>query len=271
MVVGHLLLACALAAFAADHGWHPATALAYLAIPGFMPSMLFGLPESLAAAGLTGGLLFWRRDRRLLAAICFGVSGLIRETSLLIPACLAVVELWTLRPRFAASLAAAFMPAIIWRLFVWMRLSPVYGARAFYYSPGDLGLPTQGLFELTRAALLGSQAAPERLAGLTLPLLLLSMLGAATLFLIRRRDGLSLAAVGYGIVAICLNYPKIWSHVPSGERATYEVFVCVLALAMTEPRLAGRWLALAAGVVALYTLLASPEAAATRGALLLIQ
>jgi hypothetical protein len=270
-VLGHLWLAIALAAFARDHGWHPASALAYLAIPGFMASLSFALPESIAAAGLAGGMVCWHRKRVLLAAACFGTAGLIRETVLLVPACIALAEVVRHRRVAARGLCAAFLPAALWRAYVWTRLSPLYGASAFFYSPGDLGPPFAGLIRLVWAGWTGSQPGTERLAALTLPLILVLLLAIALRYAWRQKDGLSLAAVGYGLVAVSLNYQKIWSHVPSGERGTYEAFLCVFMLALADGRLSGKVLAAAFGVLALFTLLASPEAGVSRAALLLMR
>ncbi len=90
IVSGHLLLGLSLGAFARHYGWHPLVGLAYLTIPSFMPSLLFALPEVLAAAGLVGGVLFWTRNRAALAAACFAASGLVRETGLLGTGCTAL-------------------------------------------------------------------------------------------------------------------------------------------------------------------------------------
>jgi len=271
ILAGHLLLACALSAYASRHGWHPAVALAYVAIPSFMPSLLFALPEALAAAGLVGGVLFWERDRPVSAAACFACAGLIRETTLLVPAALLVAETWTRPKTTPILLATAFLPVFAWRAFMWTRLSPVYGASAFYFSPGDLGLPFTGLAQLVQSGFRHTQAAPERLAALLFPLILVSLLAAATTSLVRRRDGLSLAASGYALVAVCLNYAKIWSHVPSGERGTYELFLCLLLIALSERGIRGNALATLAGILAAYTLFASPDASVSRAALLLVR
>ena len=41
---------------------------------------------------------------------------------------------------------------------------------------------------------------------------------------------MELAATMYAVVAVSLNYGKIWSHLPSGERGTFELFLCLLLL-----------------------------------------
>jgi hypothetical protein len=270
ILAGHLLLAAELGAYAWRHGWHPAVALVYLAIPSFVPSLLFALPEALAAAGLVGGVLCWERGRPAAAAACFACSGLIRETGLLVPAALLVAEAWRRPKTTRMLLATAFLPVVAWRAFMWTRLSPVYGARAFYFSPGDLGLPFAGLARLAQSGVERTQAAPERFAALVFPVVLVVLLAAAAASLRRRGDGVSLAASGYAGVAVCLNYPKIWSHVPSGERVTFELFLCLLLIALSE-RVRGNALATLAGILAAYTLFVSPEAPFSRAALLLLR
>ena len=76
------------------------------------------------------------------------------------------------------------------------------------------------------------------------------------------------------MVAVSLNYTKVWSHVPSGERGTFELFLgLLLILLVSEGRdrparglITGFFAALFA-----YTFIVSPEAAASRAALLLIR
>ena len=99
-------------------------ALAYWLIPGFLSSLSFGLPEAIAAAALVGGFLCWRRRLPLPAACCFAVSGLFRETGLLLVACLLVFDVFNRDRKMTAVLASSFVPLFLWRGYVWFRLSP---------------------------------------------------------------------------------------------------------------------------------------------------
>ena len=46
---------------------------------------------------------------------------------------------------------------------------------------------------------------------------------------ITRPNAVTLAALCYTIVALCLTYGSIWAHVSNGQRGTFELFV-LLAL-----------------------------------------
>ena len=132
-------------------------------------------------------------------------------------------------------------------------------------------MPYAGLVSLVKAAWLGTQSSPERRAALALPVVITAVCAVSLYYAWRRRDGLSTAAVLYALVAVSLNYGQIWSHVPSGERGTYESFLCVLLMAWMDPKASSRMLAVATGALAVYTFWASPEAGASRAALLLIR
>jgi hypothetical protein len=89
-----------------------------------------------------------------------------------------------------------------------------------------------------------------------------------------RPGAIEIAAAVYAGIAVSLNYEKIWSHLPSGERGTFELFLCLLlSLLASDGRpawvrqtLTGLFVALAG-----YTLLIAPDAATSRAALLLVR
>jgi hypothetical protein len=73
---------------------------------------------------------------------------------------------------------------------------------------------------------------------------------------------------------VSLNYTRVWSHVPSGERGTFELFLgLLLILLVADPRdgQARRSLTAFFAALAAYTFIVSPEAGASRAALLLIR
>lgn len=71
IVAAHFVLAALFAAIAARHGMSPFWGLLYLAIPSFAVSLLFALPEALAAAGMVAGVLCWESRQTFAAALCF--------------------------------------------------------------------------------------------------------------------------------------------------------------------------------------------------------
>ena len=82
------------------------------------------------------------------------------------------------------------------------------------------------------------------------------------------------AAAVYAGMAVSLNYDKIWSHLPSGERGTFELFLCLLLLLLesrTRPAWVRQTLTGFFVVLSAYTFFAAPDAATSRAALLLIR
>jgi hypothetical protein len=277
IVAAHFALATLLASFAAARGRSPAMALWYLAIPGFMSSLLSALPEALAAAGIVAGFVAWRARRRFLAATAFGASLLVRETGIVLLIALALThdaqdEGADDRPWMVVLAAAT--PVVLWRLFAGARLYPEFGVAAYVPNPGDFGIPFAGLLQLWFAGLSGTQPASEIGGAIAFPVILAGTLVLALALLTVRRGALEAAIIAYALIGVSLNYAKIWSHLPSGERGTFELFLCALLL-LIEGTSGPRWLRpVLTGLFAVlltYTFLIAPDAATSRAALLLIR
>jgi hypothetical protein len=274
IVAAHLALATALASAAARGGRSPLAGLWYLAIPGFMSSLMSALPEALAAAALVAGMLAWQDRRLALAAVAFGLALLVRETGVLLVLALVLGSRREHLKTALAVAAASVLPVCAWRVYVASRLFSDFGWSAVIAPPGDFGAPFAGLAELIGAAWSGGQPSPEVAGALVFPWLVVAALMLAVSLLAVRRGPLELAAVGYGLIAVSLNYEKIWSHLPSGERGTFELFLCLLLL-LLEGRPQPTWVrpALSAFFVVLlgYTFFVAPDAGTSRAALLLIR
>ena len=134
-------------------------------------------------------------------------------------------------------------------------------------------MPLRGLADLWTASVGGRQIESEVPGAFGFIVVLVA---AATLAIVagaRTRKPLALAAVGYGLVSVCLNYEKIWAHLPSGERGTVELFVCLLLCLLNGPQSTRLSNALVAFffVVAVYAFAFSPEASISRSALLVLR
>jgi hypothetical protein len=274
IVAAHLALAMLLAAAAARGGQSPLAGLWFLAIPGFMSSLMSALPEALAAAALVAGILAWQDRRLALAAAAFGVALLVRETGVLLVLALVLSSGREHVKRSLGVLAASVLPVCAWRVYVASRLFGDFGWSAVVATPGDFGAPFAGLAELLAAGWSGIQPSPEVAGALLFPGIVVAALVLAVSLLAVRRGPLEIAAVGYGLIAVSLNYEKIWSHLPSGERGTFELFLCLLLL-LLEGRTQPAWVrpALYAFFVVLlaYTFFVAPDAGTSRAALLLIR
>jgi hypothetical protein len=275
LVAAHAGLGAALAALARRHGSPAAVGLVYLAIPGFMMSLAFALPEAIAALGLVSGLWFWQRRRPLPAVLLLAAALLIRETGT--PFALAALLSGSDDRRHRGRLLAVglvLLPMLVWRGYVAVRLFPDFGWQAAFPDPGDFTVPFAGFVGLYSAVAAGTQPAVEVAGALVYPLILSAGLGVALVGWWRTRSVLALTAVVYGLVAVSLNYTKIWVSVPSGERGTADLFLTLLVFALTaqqaNPGLARMVLGLFVAL-AVYAALFSPEADMVRSALLLIR
>jgi hypothetical protein len=124
-------------------------AISVLVLPGAVLSALWFGPESLALAFGLAGLALWLKARPapVLAALVFALGGLTRETTLIIPAVLVVVEIVRAtgpvgaRIRRVLPLAIAPGAYLGWLLVVRLRLGVSTAPR------GTLSLPFVGLSE----------------------------------------------------------------------------------------------------------------------------
>jgi hypothetical protein len=273
LVVAHFALAALLATWATRYGKSAFAGLLYLSIPSFAVSLLFALPEGLAAAGMVAGVVFWQARRLPVAAVCFGAALLVRETGIVL--IIALILVTAVRDhRSGLILTSSILPVAVWRAFVATRLFADFGWHALFTDPGALTLPFRGIAQLWTAGLLRTQAPPERAAAVVLPLLLIAALILALCLLACRRGPLEFAAVGYGAIAVSLDYEKVWRHLPSGERGVFELFVCLVLLVLEsggQPLWIRRSLNGLVVILFFYTFAIAPEASASRAALLLIR
>jgi hypothetical protein len=214
-------------------GASPAWGLIVACVPGFWVSVQSSLPEPIAAAFLLGGFLCVRRDRWKLAGALFAMSLLVRETGAILVVCLAFEALVHEKHRHGlALLTIALAPLLAWRLYVGWILAPDWGLQAFWFNPHDLAKPFVGIADLWGRIHRGEYfpgVSDLSRAGTWYPMVLIGGFAAAIALALKQPSGLTLAAVAYGVLAICLAYPSIWVHVGNAQRGTYELFI-VLAL-----------------------------------------
>ncbi len=133
--------ATAVAATARRHGatWLAGAAVGFT--PAFIGSVVVDLGDALALALVAAGVVVWRRDRRCaLAVTLFTLAALTRETTLVVPAAVFLVEGRGRRPPL---LVAPLVPA------AWMGILEVWigdpGKSAAQFRPPFLGWVDQGL------------------------------------------------------------------------------------------------------------------------------
>jgi hypothetical protein len=220
----------------------PAWGLIVLLVPGFWASLGTGLPEPIAAAFLVFGYVAWTRGRWFAAGLLLAASLLVRETGAVLVVILAAATFLRAERRPALTMAVlAFLPVVLWRLYMGWVLYPDWGLEGFFFNPHDLGLPFAGFVELWGRIRSGTYLHDIESAGIWYPIVLTSFWAFALVVAAVRRTALAWATVVYGTVAISLNYDAIWVHVGNGQRGTYELFVLVALSTVTLVNRSRAW------------------------------
>lgn len=214
-----------------DSGASPLWALLLLFVPALPSSLGHLLPEPLAAALMVGGLLFHRREQPLNASLLWALSGLVRETTLLLPLAFVVEALWKKRFKGAFQTALSALPLLLWRLYLLVRLFPDQAWRSLLPKGGILDIPFKGILETLKAPAQGSSLSVT-VGALLLTLLLLF----ASVYFLRHRDGFSGALLLYSLLALSLSSRFVWIDPSNVRRTTFELFVLLLPAALDSSK-----------------------------------
>lgn len=122
----------------------------------------------------------------------------------------------------------SFVPVLAWRCFLTMRLFPEYGWETLFYSPHDFSFPFSGFVELYKK-IVGNEYIKNLIPSAAFyPIILTGIFLFSLYFLWKRRDSLGLAFFLFSLIAVLLNYEKIWVHIDNGVRGTYEAFLFLI-------------------------------------------
>jgi hypothetical protein len=211
----------ALVAMACERsGRNPAWGLVVAILPGAFVDLTWVGPEALATGLMMGGLLCWTRgDRYKWAAVaCFGLAGLTRESLLVVPAALCLLELVRRRPfRDVVTLATSALPYALWLLVLRVHLGALPGAvTEKRVSP----LPFGGAFDQIQHWRPVDFVAA---AVIVIP---------AFVVLVRRVDPILKVAIAANLVLAALLGPEVWRRYQDFGRVLLPLSVLtVLALA----------------------------------------
>jgi hypothetical protein len=120
-------LAAVVALWLARRGANPIIGLSVVVLPGVLTNLTRVGPEALGTGLVVAGCLLWlggARRGRLGAIALFAGAALCRETMLLVPAALAIEELWRCRrvTREFVGLAVTGLPYAAWVVFLRVRI-----------------------------------------------------------------------------------------------------------------------------------------------------
>ena len=229
VVLGAAIAAAACAELLRRRGRNPLLALFVLFTPGMLSSLSTLTAEPIALAFLTIGLLLWWDDPRrvTLAAICFSLAALSRETSLVAVVALGVGEAFRRagRERWSwlrrvAPLAAPFAVYAGWLTVVRVRL----GAWPFAAREGRLSrIPFGGLVHDM------SSFADPRSTWFWLAAALVLVVFAV----VKHADPLSCLVLGYGIFSAALGM-LVWNRWQDFGRPLLPLYAYGLLIVMTR-------------------------------------
>lgn len=142
-VVGTGAAAAAFAALTIARDGRVAFTMVALLLPGFFASLAYLGPEPVGLALAAWAVVMWERDRTAPAVVLFALAALTRETMLLVPAVLLVIDLLVGRRRQAALLVIPLATWIAWVAVLWVRI----GALPTGPGQGVLTFPFVGVVE----------------------------------------------------------------------------------------------------------------------------
>lgn len=132
----------------------PLWLLLVLGNPGFFYSLIF-LTSDILAAGLSlSGYVLWRKKRQAVSILLFALSGLTKETALLLPAGLSLALLFKRKPVHAALLfSLPTLPLLLWGVWLAENLGSPFRLNERFELPLDwlsqlpVAVQSQSLFE----------------------------------------------------------------------------------------------------------------------------
>lgn len=221
------------ARIARDAGLSPWWGLAFAVYPGFVITLSRDLTEITAAAFLLAGFHALRRERAGWAAAAWSLAVLSRETTLLAPGALAMVELWRrARGGPRGPMAAWVAPISVFAVFQCILLV-VWEERAIASGRLVLSLPLWGFVEsMVRD---GAQGGAHAVFWSIQRTLVLAYVVAVTWRTRSRGDAhVWLAFILYALLGATAG-PVIWEEDKGFLRALTELYVIGMFLLMTGP------------------------------------
>jgi hypothetical protein len=240
ILISHILGAIFLVKIATALNRDPLWGLLYILIPGFSFSLMYGLPESLAGALLLAGFYFHVKKRFLWSFLTFAASLLFRETGVLLIGFAGLMEvIRTKNIVDAFKVWISVLPYFAWRLYVTVKLLPDTGWMGFFAEPPNLTVPLTGVFKLFEAIAKGEYPPYIVPAGILFPVLLAGAAGLAIWSMREKITSPAVALLCYSMLALSLNFEKVWIHVSNAERQSYETFLCLILvfLMAAQPRI----------------------------------
>ena len=211
---------------------NPIWALFYILTPGFTVSCIRVLPESISAAFLLGALYFYFKDRIAVCVVLLSAAILVRESNVIAVMITGIWEIVSRRKERGLFIFSSVLPYVGWKLFLTYRLFHLFGWSTLFYSPGVLDVPLKSIFNVFWNVQAGQYPTEERASAVFYATLLLSVFVFSLITLIRRRDLTTALCFTYSLVAVSLDYQKVWIGLANVERTTFEALLLFVPLCL---------------------------------------
>jgi len=173
--------------------------------------------------------------RPLITSLFFSISFLTRETGAILALGIILFELFRKKNIKSALIPGlSFIPLIFWRFFITLRLFGDYRWQTLFFSPNDFSFPFSGFVKLYKEILVGKYLKGLTPSATVYPIMLTCIFLFSLYFLWKRKDFLSLSLFAFSLVSILLNYEKIWLHIDNGIRGTYEAFLFLIIVFVSQ-------------------------------------
>ena len=209
---------------------NPYLAFLYLLVPGFIWSLDFALPESIAVAFFIAGYYYYLENRPIFYIFSFAFSILIRETAILFLIAIAIWELAKQRKlKTPILLFSSLIPFFLWRAYLTFRLFPVYGFSPFFYSSKVLSYPFFGFYQLYQHLYLGIYKFLILYPVAFIFPIIITLIFILSIKLISKKINLlNISLFLYSIMYVSLSFKRVLGHMGNVLRVTCDVFILLI-------------------------------------------
>jgi len=241
-----VLGAAVVAWMCAERGVSPWWSLCFSLSAGNVLAVVYDLTSPLCLAFAAAAMWCQLRRRIVPCAVFYALAIMTRESAVLLIAPAVLYEWWGRRWRDGLIVGLSVVPMVIWQAV----LTPILGCIPWLASTGKGGVPLAGVYGAIRL-LDGSHGAKAliRTAG---PLAMFVMAMWGTVLAIRRLWGgaslFALGMCGQGLLAVLMGVPQ-WDSFLGATRILSAVFLFAVLMHAEQPRVATRWLLVAAAAL----------------------
>ncbi|MBI3291633.1 MAG: hypothetical protein HYZ73_02330 [Elusimicrobia bacterium] len=237
-VTTYVVGACIVGVWIRRYQWTSWIVIGYLVNTGLVYATLGTLTEPLAFALVLGGIAAWHPQNKWIGCLCFALSGLARETYLLIPwAVLGWEVIGHRRSMWQAILIGSLItaPFLLWWGYVTIQFPQGYAPSPVPWSQG-IGFftaPFLGIWQETRYGLTHLTTRKELIRTLSLTLMAVFLIGVSIGWYLRRRTFWGFLVFVHAVFLSVLR-GDIWNYHAGSARALIPFLFFIMAWCADE-------------------------------------